>query len=201
MDLNNIRDTYICYIDLEGQGSNIVEIGAVAIEYNTRCEKVFHTIINPTVLNKKQYVLEAKNSHCIPLSIIYEKGLNYINAKQQLKEFFLSLGDNILIKGNGSDISRTSMEQLFPDINFDKYTFQQVHLPTWTLRIGEYHDRAYTLKYQNKLCGLKNHTMKFSPTWLYKTKSHTSARLARFSYGHHCALIDAYELAFYENEL
>ncbi len=93
------------------------------------------------------------------------------------------------------------MKQLFPDINFDKYTFQQVYLPTWTLRIGEYHDRAYMLKYQNKLCGIKNHSMKFSPTWLYKTKSHTSARLARFSYGHHCALTDAYELAFYENEL
>ena len=52
MDLNNIRDTYICYIDLEGQGSNIVEIGAVAIEYSTRCEKVFHTIIKPTFLDK-----------------------------------------------------------------------------------------------------------------------------------------------------
>ena len=193
--------TFYCYVDLEGQGEHMVEFAALAVDTNTGKTKILHLFIKPGHVDARRYYLEAKNSHCISLATLNSKGVERANAEEEFKLFLLSLTGTVVIKGNGSDMGRPSMETLFPQIDFSIYEFSEVNLPGWEFRLMSYHDQAFAMKSQNGRCGPRNHTILFSPTWLVKKKKFTPARNARLLYGHHCALADVHELAFYERLL
>ncbi len=190
----------ICYVSIAGFGNHFVEIGAVAIDIITNHETVLHTLVKPTILDKVQYLIEAKNSHCIPISRA-SKGLNFANTQKLFKKFLLSLGNNVIIKVHGINADRSSLEILFPKIDFEKYTFQQIPLPKWVHRTGEYHHRAYALKCKSDICHSKNHAMLYSPNWVLNKEPHTGERIMKLLHGYNCALIDAYELAYFDNKL
>lgn len=192
------------YFDLEyDNNGNIIEIGALNI-FNNNIINQFHCFIRTHVDNIFLYNRCAQNSHCIPSVVLHNQGFLLSDALIELKLFFSEIKGSIQIKGHGEDIKKDNMEKLFPFLKDFKIIYLQVNLPIWELRQYEkYHIAAHNMKYTSLLipCHYKNHGLRFYPYWMIKNKKPTHSMIAKFAYGAHCALVDCYELAFYENKL
>ena len=198
----------IVYIDLEYDNNhNLIEIGTIHI-CNNKVQNEFHRIIRQFITDKFSYYRCAENSHCIPIEIL---AVNTISCKQaiaELKSFFDNIMEPFTLKGHGHDVNEFNLKLLFPFLKdyatTTKISYEQATLPPWKERhFGSYHIAASTMKRGSQLmsCQPKNHKVPYFPYWRRKGKEPNHSQLAKHNYGYHCALIDAYELAFFEETL
>ena len=89
---------------------------------------------------------------------------------------------------------------MFPFLDYlNNVEYEQVELPNWVTRQYEpYHISAYNMKMMSGMIGCRSiyHHIEFYPYWKRIGKKPTHAQIAKYNYKYHCALIDAYELAF-----
>ena len=191
------------YLDFECDNkSDIIEIGALLIS-NGAILKEFHCFIRRDI-SLYHYNICAYNSHCIHPMVLHINGLPEEIAFEDFKNFILSIKGNINIRGHGNDVTKTYLESKFPFLRDLPINYLQVYLPVWKDRQYEkFHICALNMKNATRLisCHRDNHKMKFNPTWKHNeiTPNHTG--IARLTCGFHCALIDCYEQAFYEQKL
>ena len=192
------------YFDLEyDHKGRIIEIGALNI-FGNKIISQFHCFIRCDVENIYLYNRCAQNSHCIHSTVLHNYGLSLKDAMDEIKLFFKDIKGPILLKGHGTDIDKDNLETLFPFLKDLYVIYHQVALPHWNIRQYEkYHIAALNMKNTSKLtpCHSKYHGMNFFPYWMMKKKQPTQSMIAKLTYGGHCALIDCYELAFFENKL
>ena len=190
------------YLDLEYDNDrNIIEIGAVNIQggYIT---SYFHCFIRRSVSNLIPYLQCAQNSHCIHPGVLNSEGLPYDAAMTDFENFIINIKGTIVLKGHGSDMTKTNLEMLFPFLNKHKISFMQVNLPNWKERqFLKSHICALNMKNASKLlpCHKDFHSIKYSPSWLYEKLIPNETKIAKLSYSFHCGFIDAMEMAMFDN--
>lgn len=191
------------YIDFEyDNNGDIIEIGAICVA-GGYILKEFHCFIRRDIYLYK-YNVCAHNSHCIHPSILNINGIYEEWAFNDFKNFFLSIKGIITIKGHGKDITKSSLENQFSFLKELPINYVQVNLPVWSVRQYEKsHIAALGMKLCTRLisCNRDNHKMSYQPTWLIQGKTPNHTKIAKLAYGAHCALIDCYEMAFYDEKL
>ncbi len=137
--------------------------------------------------------------------ICWEKGISKARVMCNFKNFITSIKGDLTIKGFGDDVCKSGLQYTFPFLkDCSNITYQQVELPPWEERqYKKYHIASYNMKKASQIlsCHSQNHRIKFNPAWKRQGKHQTHSRLAKLSYGYHCALIDSFELAFADNTL
>jgi len=196
------------YIDLEyDQNGNVIEIGAIHLRNNVIQDECHH-IINQHSYADIAYYRCAENSHCISINTQTDVGISLKSAIADF-EFFISEIDNPLtIKTHGEDVNEDNLKLLFPFLNKKDYstkiTYEQVTLPPWEQRqLEPAHIAAGNMKRESQIvaCQPHNHGVTFRPHWKRQGRTPNHSQIANYSYGYHCALIDVYELAFFEKTL
>lgn len=191
------------YLDFEYcNNKDIIEIGAICVS-SGYILKEFHCFIRRDI-KLYPYNVCAENSHCIHPSVLNMNGINEECAFTDFENFFSSLKGKIIIKGHGDDVTKKSLENKFPFLKNYVSKYSQVNLPIWSMRQFEKsHIAAFNMKLTTNLisCHRDNHKIPYKPTWLYKGETPNHTKIAKFAYGAHCALIDCYEMAFYERKL
>lgn len=190
------------YIDFESFNENVIEMSAVLI-FDQKMIDVFHNIIQQTVSNRADYILQAKHSHCMDCEVLEFFGTPEDKVKEQfiqwLKQFNFEV---ITIAGHGLDTTRLSLEKWIPELTtLSNLKFEQVILPPWIERqYGKYHIDTFKMKElcQTLPCGKLQHGL--APKLLAKNR-YNHSHVARYIYGFHCSLFDCFELAFFENTL
>ncbi len=116
-----------------------------------------------------------------------EKMLKFINSH--------NLEIKPILHGFGDDVTADNLSLAFPSIPWrTTFTFEPIRLPSWhDRRYAKYHMDATIIKSANLLCTW--HTLQ------HVVVGDSPGKQARCVYGHHCALVDAIELAFYTNTL
>lgn len=204
--INCFTMTHIVYIDFERDNKqNIIEIGGILV-HNKLVQKEFHCFINRKCFPIYNYYRCAENSHCIPSKIIEYQGIDEGDAILSFKEFIESIPSGyVIIRGHGDDVNQYNLQIVFPFLKtYDGITYEQVPLPIWKDRqFKDYHIATHLMKSVSEIlsCSYRNHTVNFMPSWKRDCKTPTHGNLSKFTYGHHCALIDCYELAFYQETL
>lgn len=192
------------YMDLEYDNNfEIIEIGAVAIE-NRYIINLYHSFIRRPLTNTIKYIQSAQHCHCIHPSVLNYEGVTMDFAMIEFENFFNELEGHIILKGYGDDMMKSNLEELFPFLRKLKIKFQQVELPPWKERqFLKPHISALNLKNATKLlpCHQRNHSLKFSPCWKYKNMSPNESKIARYTYGFHCSLVDSLECSFFDNAI
>ena len=193
------------YIDFERDDEGaIIEIGAVHVETNL-VQREFHCFINQSTNSSFHYYRCAENSHCLPAPILKLNGVRMHDAQHDFNLFMLSILKPVTIKGFGDDVNEANLKMVFPFLNTMKHvTYKQVSLPSWKQRQFEpSHIATSTMKKVSGLlsCKPSYHNVPYFPHWKRKGKQPNHTQLSKLGYGHHCALIDAYELAFYDEAL
>jgi hypothetical protein len=196
------------YIDLEyDHNGNVIEIGAIHIKNNVVQDECHH-FINQHVIASIAYYRCAENSHCIPTHTLSDDGISLKKATTDFEFFISGINNPFTIKGHGEDVNENNLKLLFPFLNKKDYstkiTYEQVTLPPWEQRQFEpSHIVAGNMKRGSRLmsCQPYNHKATFRPHWKRQGRAPNHSQLASCSYGYHCALIDAYELAFFEKTL
>jgi hypothetical protein len=196
----------IIYIDFENDSqSQIIEMGAIAITNGIILDE-FHCFINQSVDNTFTYMRCAENCHCIHYSVLYQYGITMKDADIAFDKFLNTLNKKTLsIKGHGNDVTKDNLNRVFPCLQQRiDITYSQVNLPNWETRQFEYyHLSAYYLKHYSNItsCNHDFHQVPYMPTWQRRCQRINHSKIAKLFYQHHCALVDAYEMAFYEKTL
>lgn len=195
----------IVYIDFEADDdANIIEIGAIHIA-DRLVKQEFHCFTKRYIQPVYHYYRCAENSHCIPHNVLCKSGIYASEQILKFKNFIDSIDGKVILKGFGEDVMKQNLQRLFPFLQSKtNITYEQVILPPWSERQYEkYHISSRNLKDYSELlsCNAHNHAIEYYPNWLKHQKTHSHTRLAKLSYGHHCALVDSYELAFAEDTL
>lgn len=194
----------IIYADLEYDNNHkVIEIAALHT-HNASIKKIFHCFVKTEIQHVCQYFNCAENSHCIHPATLQNFGLNFSKATDKFESFIADFDGSITLKGNGLDMSQSNLIKLFPFFSKYDITYAQVSLPPWIQREKlDSHCAAYKMKLCTQLlpCSHEYHYIKFSPTWIHQNKTANHTRLAKLIYGSHCALIDCFELAFFESAL
>lgn len=192
------------YMDLEYDSNcNIIEMAALWVQ--SGCIKnYFHCFVRNQIKNVFLYYKCAENSHCIHPSTLNHYGIPCELAMHELENFFANIQGSIIIKGHGNDMMQNNLEKLFPFLKRFEISFAQVNLPQWSVRQKlDSHISTYNMKIATNLipCHRDNHSIKYNPSWMRQNKPANHTRIAKLAYGAHCALIDCFELSFYENAL
>lgn len=194
------------YIDFERNNcGDIIEIGAVAVHCITKKVKEFHQIIRQPLRFSGQYILCAENSHCIPYSTLISAGIEEKKSKILFQYFINSLSLPITFLGHGDDTTEEYMTSHFPFLLTCYCSFLQVDLPQWHER--EYEDyflATYLMKSTSEMfsCSYKNHTIDYLPNKVKHNKPlTTNSQKAKYKFKFHCALFDAYLLAFFKRDI
>jgi hypothetical protein len=195
----------IVYIDFERNHQNdIIEIGAIHVKDSEVMEE-FHCFVRHYINNNFAYYRCSENSHCITLNKLMNEGISENDSIKHFKCFIDSIDGQVIIKGHGTDVNEAALKSHFTFLHsYSHVTYCQVPLPPWTERkVDPNHIAAHLMKVGSQIlsCGSYNHTATYQPTWLLQNKNATHTRLAKLLYGHHCALIDAYELSFFDSTL
>ena len=201
--------TCTIYIDFKRDcNQDIIEIAAVCVSQR-KIVATFHHFIDRNFFNSYDYKLTASYCHCIPESVLKNEGASENMVRHLFVNWIESLNfEFITIKGHGEDTSRESIEK-WVDIqsfsNLSHLEYEQVYLPHWNQRrFALYHMSAFVMKEHHaidKLCSKSNHSLKYRQSLKRRYNTPTHNQLARQQYGFHCALIDCFEMAFYENAL
>ena len=194
------------YIDFERNNlGEFIEIGAVAVDITTGKIKEFHQIIKQKLVNKWEYITCAENSHCIPHETLISEGVEETKAKILFQFFLNNLSLPINFYGHGSDTEEDYILTHFPMMKSLYATYNQVSLPQWSERDGQsYFYAAYLMKSTSEMfsCSYKNHTIQYLPFKMKLNKTlNTDSQLCKYKFKYHCALFDAYMLAFYTNDI
>ena len=201
--------TATVYLDFEADHhQDIIEVGAICVWQKSILSK-FHYFIYRTYSDFYAYHQTAIHSHCIPPSVLIDEGDDELAVRHQFCDWIESLKfSTILIKGHGLDTTQNAIESW---VNLSKFTdmshleYEQVNLPDWNQRrFALYHTSAYFMKENINIAALCNktaHSLSFKKNnrMHYKPPSHH--QLAKQQFGSHCALMDCFELAFYEESL
>lgn len=187
------------YIDFERYGDKIIEVGAILV-FKQELISSFHSLVNTTVEDETDYHSQAQYCHCIRSTELMEKGNTPTNIRRMfcnwIKKFDFS---QITIFGHGEDVTESALKKWNPELDQLKHlVYQQVNLPSWIQReLAPYHISAFKMKEISAIlkCSKENHQV------LFKNNPSNHSRISRIIYKHHCALVDAFELAFYECEL
>ena len=189
----------IIYIDTESNNNQqIIEIAAIKVKDKV-IKQVNHHFIKQTNTDSFSYRRTAENSHCIPFYILKQKGIEWIDYTT---DFYLMFNDeeNVTIKTFGYDLTKENLQGMFPFLMYlNNVDYEQVYLPGWIERQKEpYHISAFNMKLQSKIigCSDKYHCMEYNPYWKRIGKKPSHSEIAKYAYTYHCALVDAYELAF-----
>jgi len=183
----------------------VIEIGAIHIRNNVVQDEC-HYIINQHITDYITYYQCAENSHCIPMNILSNDGISLKHATTDFKFFIADIDHPFTIKGHGEDVNEDNLKLVFPFLEdySTKITYKQVTLPSWEQRQFEpSHIAAGYMKRVSRLmaCQPNNHEATFRPHWKQQGRPPNHSQLAKLNYGYHCALINAYELAFFEKNL
>ena len=195
------------YIDLEcDHQNNIIEMGVIhTSEY--QLQNQFHRLIDTRITDYRtiDYGLVATNSHCIPIKVLQTHGMSYKRAIEDLELFLVNIPRPFTIKGNGDDVAKDNLQRLFPFLkDWPDVAYKQVVPKRWIERqSAKSHVAAQNMKLGSELycCGKKIHALNYIPQWQTKKMAPTQTQLAKLAYGHHCAMIDVYELAFLDDSL
>lgn len=192
------------YIDFElNSRREIIEFGAVLIN-NGKIACELHKFVQRLPEDSKfHYYRTAENSHCILPGTLKELGCNVQTMEKEFFELILeeTAAESVFyIKGHGEDTKQIYLERVFPFLrDFNNINYEQVELPPWVEREPAfYHISAYKMKQQCRIvsCNKDYHSITYYPHWKRLNKQASHTQMAKESYGFHCALIDAYELAF-----
>lgn len=190
------------YIDFERYREIIIEVGAVLV-YNQQLISAFHSLVDLKFDDMKDYHVQAEHSHCIYAYDLQRYGLPPAQIKREFIEWIKQFDfSQITIHGHGDDVTKNSLLTWNPKLNqLTHLTYKQVILPPWIEReTAPYHLAAFKMKEVSKRmkCSKDNHQVTFQ-TNTYNSSNHS--KIARIIYKHHCALVDAFELAFFEQQL
>ena len=199
------------YIDLEYDHKNrIIEFAGVVIDPDMRFifQELHHFVKYLDNSPSTKYLKTAENSHCISKDTLELYGIGLI----ELQHEFNKLIDNCIrhykapiIKGHGSDITYEYLCKHFKFLSrYNDIMYAQVGLPNWVERqYLESHIAAFNMKTNTMdiSCNPNNHSVRFRPRCKDTSIVPTHSQLARTNYGHHCALVDCYEMAFYEKTI
>lgn len=196
----------IVYIDFERSAcDSIIEVGAVCVK-DSLVHSVLHTFVDVCITDRNVYEQSAKFSHCIPLATLKLHGC----SKEVVKLRFLEWIQNetvhpVTIKGNGQDVSKFALEKWIPALShIEGIQYEQIQLDFWANRVYEkYHISAGIMKEvsTNMKCCRGYHSLNKTKQWRGIRVDSAHTRIAKDTHGFHCALFDAFELAFYEKTL
>jgi len=196
----------IVYIDFECDNNDeIIEVGAVCVKDN-HVQSVLHTFVDPFIQDVGNYERTAKYSHCIPHRILKLHGCSKSMVKQKFLEWIHNETIHpVTIKGNGSDVTKFALEKWIPALGFIQgLQYEQVTLHLWADRVYEkYHISAGIMKEVslNMKCCRGYHSLPKTKQWRGISMESAHTKIAKDMHGFHCALFDAFELAFYEKTL
>lgn len=196
--------TRIIYLDyvLDNYGS-IIEIGAVAVE-NQSIIAIFHELVFQDLTNPYLFYRASEKSHCISPHTLIQHGKDEEIVKNLFIEWIKTISDSLTLSLRACCCNVQSIKSWIPSLeSLDFITYDQVDLPSWSERSNKnYHLSAYKLKVYSRLlpCNYTKHTMDFNIHWK-ETDSPTHTQIAKDMYGYRCALINAFELAYYEFQL
>ena len=187
------------YIDIECDNNRkVIEIAAIKIKDKV-IKQILHNFIKQPNTDSFCYKRTAENSHCIPHYILKRKGIEWVDFTTDFYLMFQN-EDEVTIKTFGDDLSRENLQGMFPFLLYlINVCYEQVQLPPWVERQCQpYHISAYNMKMLSQIADCKStyHNMEFFPHWKRIGKKPTHTQIAKYAYKYHCALIDAYELAF-----
>lgn len=192
------------YLDFEyDNNGDVIEIGAIYV-FGYYIHNYFHCFIKREITNLHRFNVCSQNSHCIHHLTLHLDGITFDLAMSEFENFFENIDGPISIKGHGDDILQDNLENKYSFLKRIDVTYDQVNLLPWKDRQFEKsHIAAFNMKNVTNLipCHRKNHGLKYNPSWLYQFKTPNHTKIAKLSYGAHCALIDCFEMAFYENSL
>lgn len=201
MDVQSIKTGTIVFMDVEGTAEYPCEVGMVAVDAESRQHYTFHRVIRQGAFSPRHY--DAGYCHCMPKNCLLEFGHTLSDVQTSMIQFFEESVYPIYLFGHGTDMTRDELLKMFPDVNWQQRNmiFRQVALPCWIERHDlPCHRAAIGLK-ENRLgqyqatftCRLKSvHCAPFK-----SGKRSTLSTTLKRVYGFHCALVDAFELAFY----
>lgn len=178
------------YFDIEGTPEAPVEIGAV-VTNNGQIKGSFHVMV--WQMRLKDDWMSVKHVHGINSERIGT--MTQERAMENFRKWFRA-NEGERIRANGMDIKK-----LLPDL-----PVEQVAMPGWAERVSQpYHIAARNIRdgrlQLNKAvftsCSKENHKCYKTPT---KWKENTAAQRARKYHGYHCALADAVEIFFLDND-
>lgn len=194
------------YIDFEqSPKDDIIEIGAICVK-NRRVITILHSFVKPDIDDPYLYVKNASYSHCIPIHVLKENG----RTEEEIKVKFLQwIQEEVIhpvtIKGNGLDVTKEALEKWIPGLSaVDSIQYQQVTLHPWAQRMyAYYHINTYVMKRlsTSMKCNHLKHSIQKSKHREGRCCTSTLTRLSKDMYGFHCALFDAFELAFFEQTI
>ena len=185
------------YIDFERYHYQNIEVAAI-LTYEQKIISTFHQFIRPVIRDMSDYEMQAHYSHCIRSATLEYFGNpeNLVKCRfiQWIQSFNFSL---IIIKGHGIDVNYEALTKWIPNLALMKnLAFKQVELPPWIVRQNEnYHQATYRMKTvaHSQLCHRMHHNL---PMWKDRKYASNESKIARYTYGFHCAAFDCYELAF-----
>lgn len=190
------------YLDFERYKESIIEVGAI-LTYNQELISSFHSLVFLEVDNDADYHLIAQHSHCIQSTELKRSGRKPFLVKSQFYDWIRKFDfSEITILGHGDDVTEEALHEWNPRFKqFNHLTYEQVNLPPWIQReTAPYHMAALKMKEVSTQlkCSKVNHQVAFQVNAI---NSSNHSRISRIIYKHHCALVDAFELAFYEQQL
>jgi len=186
------------FIDFERYEDKNVEVAALLI-YDNKVIDIFHRFILQDLDNGVDYINQAKFCHCIPKTVIECYGIEeYVVTAQFLLWISQFSFDSLTIMGNGEDTTREYLENWCHGLDsLPNLSYEQVVLHPWVKRQYEiYHIVTHTMKTCCSLlpCSYNQHFLPHK-----RDHNFNHSKMARLTYGFHCALFDCFELAFFEN--
>ena len=198
------------YVYLNLQYDNnlcVIEIGAIHV-FNSMIQDEFHCFIKTTActqdFNLCRYNMQAQNSHCIHANVLKYTGLSIDEATDNFRKFLSKIPGSVIQLSCIEDSNK--LENYFSFLKDLKNIiyYETIKLPAWNSRqFDKPHISALKMKQFSSIhsCNASNHALSYRPAWKLSAKKPSHSQQARYMYGFNCALISAYEIAFYKGML